>query len=263
MSKASEAILQISKEDSLLQTNRKKLKALPEKKRKIRIPLKRVESVLDKLKEQEEEICGQIRERETLVEVENEKIKRSDERMLAVKNQKEYVASQKEIETARKTIKKVEDQILELEEKKNAITSELIQILEEYKQTKATVGEAEKEVISEEKKFLDKIETYQKMKDKLLPQIDPDLVDTYNLLTNRKIIPAAVEISNPSCMGCALSIPAQLFNEIIRDSVGKCPHCGRLLFYKEPEKPKEDPKEKAKKKAKSKAKKKSPVAKAK
>lgn len=221
--------------------------------------MKRVESVLDKLKEQEEEICGQIRERETLVQVEQEKIKRSDERMLAVKNQKEYVASQKEIDIAKKTIKKVEDQILELESEKESITQELNQILEEYKQTKETVGAAEKEVLAEEKKVFDKIEAYQKMKDELLPQIDAELVKQYNRLTQRKIVPAAVEINNPSCMGCALSIPAQLFNEIIRDSVGNCPHCGRLLFYKAPEKPEEDSKVKAKKKPK--AKKKSPVAK--
>lgn len=250
MSKSSEAILKISREDNLLQVNKKKLKALPEKKKKILRPLKRVEFALDKLKEQEEEIYGQIRERETLVQVENEKIKRSDERMLAVKNQKEYVASQKEIEIAKKTIKKVEDQILELEEKKSTITQELGSILEEYKQTKEEVGEAEKVVLDEEKVFREKIEAYQKLKDELMPQVDPDLVEVYNKLTNRKIIPAAVEISRSSCMGCALSIPAQLFNEIIRDSVGKCPHCGRLLFYKAPEKPKEEPKAKKKTKAK-------------
>lgn len=247
MSKSSEAILQISKEDNLLQANRKKLKKLPEKKRKILMPLKKVESVLDKLKEQEEEICGQIRERETLVQVENEKIKRSDERMLAVKNQKEYMASQREIEIAKKTIKKVEDQILELEEKKNAVTQELNQILEEYRQTKEEVGAAEQAVLNEEQAFQDRIDSYQKLKDELIPQIDPELIEDYKRLTERGIVPAAVEISSASCMGCALSIPAQLFNEIIRDSVGKCPHCGRLLFYKQPEKPKEDPKAKAKK----------------
>ncbi|NQU63416.1 MAG: hypothetical protein HQ517_03905 [SAR324 cluster bacterium] len=260
MSKSSEAILQISKEDRLLQTSQKKLNALPAKKKKIRIPMRRVESVLDKLKEHEEEICGQIRERETLVQVEYEKIKRSDERMLAVKNQKEYLASQKEIDVAKKTIKKVEDQILELEGEKEVITQELSQILEEYKQTKETVGAAEREVQAEEKSVFDKIKAYQKMKDELLPQIDAELVEIYKKLTQRKVVPAAVEISNASCMGCALSIPAQLFNEIIRDTVGNCPHCGRLLFYKEPEKPEEDPKVKPKRKAK--ARKKSPVAEA-
>ena len=45
--------------------------------------------------------------------------------MLSVKNQKEYVASQKEIDLAKKTIKKMEDQILELEEKKETIVGEL------------------------------------------------------------------------------------------------------------------------------------------
>ncbi|MCP4749703.1 MAG: hypothetical protein GY866_02310, partial [Proteobacteria bacterium] len=118
MPESIQAILKISKEDRTVQVSNNLLKTIPEKKRKLLIPLKKVENQLDKLKELEEEICGQIRERETLVNVEKEKIKKSDEKMMLVKNQKEYVASQKEIEVAKKTIKKVEDQILELEEKK-------------------------------------------------------------------------------------------------------------------------------------------------
>jgi uncharacterized protein len=244
MPESTDAILKISKEDRQLQTDKRVLKSLPNKRKKILHPLKQVESVLDKLKEQEEQICGQIRERETLVQVEQEKIRRSDERMMSIKNQKEYVASQKEIEIARKTIKKVEDQIIELEQKKDAVVHELSTVLAEYKEKKETVGAAEKQVLEEEREILNRIEAYEELKKELVPKIDPDLIETYKKLTSRKIVPAAVEISGSNCMGCAMSIPAQLFNEIIRDSVGKCPHCGRLLFYKEPEKPVEEVKPK-------------------
>ncbi len=253
MPESIEAVLQVSKQDRILLTNKNNLKAIPEKKKKLRIPVRKVEIHLDKLKMKEEELYGRIREREILVEVENEKIKKSDVKMLAVKNQKEYMASQKEIEVAKKNIKKVEDQILELEEKKEDVTKDLTQVLEEYKQKKEVVSEAEKLILEEEKVILDTIEACEKTKSEAISKIPEDLLASYQHLLKRKMIPAAVEISSSSCMGCAMAIPAQLFNEVIRDKNGICPHCGRLLFYKAPEKPKAKPeKKKTKKKAKKK-----------
>jgi len=257
MQESIEAIIRISKEDRTVRTSSNQLKAIPDKKMKIRVPFKKAEILVGKLKEQEEQINGQIRERETLVNVENEKIKKSDEKMLLVKNQKEYVASQKEIDLAKKTIKKMEDQILELEEKKETVTNELSTAVTAYENEKETASVAEQEVLEEEKILKEKIEAYGKLKAELLPKIDPELITTYEKLTKRNIIPAAVEISRNNCMGCAISIPIQMFNDIMRDSVGKCPHCGRILFYKAPEKTEEDSgkKKKAKRKTKTAAKK--------
>ena len=82
MQESIEAIIRISKEDRTVRTSSNQLKAIPDKKMKIRVPFKKAEILVGKLKEQEEQINGQIRERETLVNVENEKIKKSDEKML-------------------------------------------------------------------------------------------------------------------------------------------------------------------------------------
>ncbi len=247
-----DAILQISQQDRVLASSQKRLQTIPEKKKKLRIPIRKVELALDKLKEKEEEIYGKIRERETLVDVENAKIKRSDEKMAAVKNQKEYMAGQKEIEIAKKTIKKVEDQILELEGQKEEITQQLSTVLEEYQLEKDALGEKEQEVLEEEKDILTKIDECTKNKAEVMSNVDPEVFKEYEILISRKVIPAAVAISRSNCMGCAMAIPAQLFNEIMRDTVGKCPHCGRLLFYKAAEKPAEEPKKKTKSKKKDK-----------
>ena len=91
------------------------------------------------------------------------------------------------------------------------------------------------------------------MKKELIGKIDADLLKKYEKLCQRKIIPSAIEISAPNCQGCAIAIPAQLFNEIIQFSNGVCPHCGSLMFYKKPEPVEEEPKAKKKKKRKTKA----------
>ena len=252
MPESIDAILDASKQDRILSTNLQRLTVIPEKKKKLRIPLRRVEIHLDQIKEKEEEIYGKIRERETLVFVENEKIKQSDKKMLMVKNQKEYVASQKEIDIAKKTISKVEEQILELEVQKEEIAQKLAQALEEYKQKKEIMVELEQEVLVEEAKIMGKIDECKKIKSEVIAKIDPEVFQEYEKLVMSKVIPAAVAISSSNCMGCAMAIPAQLFNEIMRDSFGRCPHCDRLLFYKAPEKPVEVVKKKAKPRKKSK-----------
>ncbi|MBU2514372.1 hypothetical protein KJ966_23795 [bacterium] len=247
-----DAILQISQQDRVLATSKKRLKTIPEKKKKLRIPVEKVEFHLDKLKEKEEEIYGKIRERETLVDVENEKIKKSDGKMAIIKNQKEYMASQKEIDIAKKTIKRVEDQILELEAHKEEISKQLSSVMEEYKQEKEVLSEKEQEVLNIEREILSKIDECKKSKAEVMLNVEPDVFKEYEELVNRDVIPAAVAISRSNCMGCAMAIPAQLFNEIMRDSFGRCPHCNRLLFYKAPEKPAEQPKKKTKPKKKAK-----------
>ena len=122
----------------------------------------------------------------------------------------------------------------------------------EYEEEKEAFAGDLKIIEQEEKELQLKIDAYDKLRAELITKIDGKLLTKYEVLVERNIIPSAVEISASHCLGCALSIPAQLFNEIIQHSSGVCPHCGRLLFYKEPEKP--EPKVKAKAKAKTKKK---------
>ena len=131
MQESIKAILRLSEEDRLVQTNHKLLKTFPEKKKRLLFPLNQVENQITEYKKQIGEFVRQITERERLIAVEKEKIVKSDEKMLSVKNQKEYTASQKEIETANKVIKHVEDQILEFEVKKEPIEDKLAVITKE------------------------------------------------------------------------------------------------------------------------------------
>jgi predicted nucleic acid-binding Zn-ribbon protein len=132
------------------------------------------------------------------------------------------------------------------------VAKELADILAEYNQEKESVLEEEQEVLAEEKTILEKIDTCNKLKAEVSSKVDPGMMEEYEALVKRNLIPAAVAIGTSSCLGCAMAIPAQVFNDIIRDLSGKCPHCGRLLFYKELEKPEKEKKEKKKRATKKK-----------
>ena len=235
MQESIKAVLQLSKEDRLVRVNHKLLKTFPEKKKRLLFPLNRVEHQISEYKKRIGEFAQQIEERERLIAIEKEKIVKSDAKLLSVRNQKEYTASQKEIETAKKTIRQVEDQILEFESKREPIEEKLTVISEEYKEEKSSCDSVMRKIEEEEAIVKKKIENYNQLKEHLVAKIEPELLRKYEILSKRNIIPSAIEISESRCMGCAMSIPAQLFNEIIHYSRGVCPHCGRLLFYKKQE----------------------------
>ena len=247
------AVLQLSKEDRLVQSSHKLLNSFPDKKKHLQEPLLKVEHQILSYKNKIGTFTQQIVEREKLVLIEKEKIKLSEIKLQSVKNQKEYAASQKEIETVNKIIKRVEDQILELEGQKEPIEEKLNTITSEYTEEKEILDKKLEKLDEEESTVKEKIGTYNTLKKELIGKIDADLLKKYEKLCQRKVIPSAIEISAPNCQGCAIAIPAQLFNEIIQFSNGVCPHCGRLMFYKKPEPVEEEPKAKKKKKRKTKA----------
>ncbi|PCI27785.1 MAG: hypothetical protein COB67_07805 [SAR324 cluster bacterium] len=235
MQESIEAILRLSKEDRSIQANRNLLETFPTKKRKLRASVDRIERKLKGIKKKSTDFQQQIREREALIGIENEKIDVTDKRMLAVKNQKEYYALQKEIDTAKKTIRRMEDQILSMEEQILPLEEEQGILQEQFGKENTIYQEKARGVLVEEKKIQGQIDAYDQFKAELMGKIEPDLAASYERLTLRNVVPAAVEIDGSYCLGCAMSLPAQTFNEIIQKSRGECPHCRRILFYKAPE----------------------------
>ena len=249
MSESIAALVRISKEDRSIQTSRRNLDKIPEKRKIARANVDLGEAKLDKYEKKLKNLNLKIRERENLIKVESEKVGASQKRMELIKNQKEYFAIQKESEIAERTIRRVEDQILELEEKKEALSKGLSELQEWFDHEKNIYTEKADNFDAEESAIMGKIADYDRLKEELTPKIEPELYKIYQNLMKRNIVPAAIEIDRPSCPGCAMAIRAQVFNDIIRNQVGECPNCTRIVYYRapEPEPEKEKPKRKPRK----------------
>lgn len=235
MQESIQSLVSISREDKNNLIYEKQLKTFPAKKKKIKVILNRIRKQIKENQEKIEDFNSKIKERDALIAIEKEKSEKGNERMQAVTNQKEFAATQKEIDASSKIIKRVEDQILEYEEKKEAINKKLEEFQADYDSEKKNIDEDLQKIVTQENELKEKIAVYHTLKAKLLPSVDKGLLEEYNALFERNIIPSAVEISNTSCMGCAMSIPPQTFHDVIKNKKGKCPHCSRMLFYKAPE----------------------------
>ncbi|MDT8446823.1 MAG: hypothetical protein RRB13_08000 [bacterium] len=232
MQDSSEALLQIADLDRQILHHQKGLETLPAKRAKIRGALDQVETELEKAQKEQNNLSLQIKLRERLVELEKSKINAANERMMGVNNQKEYMAVHREIDASTRTIKKVEDQILALEEQMEPLKEQAASI-ETRHQEESGRFEQEDQVYKDEEAHLSESITQAEATIKALkPKVEAELLEKYERLMLRHLIPAAVGIDDAFCGGCAASIRAQIFNEIIRAGSGECPSCRRLLFYR-------------------------------
>lgn len=174
----------------------------------------------------------QYRAHESDSELNLTKVKKSEEKLRAVKTNKEYQSILKEIEDIKILNSQIEDKMIGWLDEIDAAEQFVSQKTIEYDQLKDQIGD-EKDTIRREseagKERLSRLES--EWKD-VSERIDPGLMKTYmTVRENRDTAVAAVR--NAVCQGCNLNIPHQMYNELQRcESLTFCPHCQRIIYWK-------------------------------
>lgn len=179
---------------------------------------------------QEKERLRQDRER-TLQE-ESTKAVEKRMRMNRIKNIKELQALQREIE--------------QLKQQNAVIEEELIKLLEETEAEGAAVKEKERELEELERQWEEKqaeidaqlgkldeeIAAIAKKRERLIGQVNGDLISRYEMIFRRRGGTAVVPAIDGICQGCYMNLPPQLYNEILKgERLLICPSCHRILYY--------------------------------
>jgi predicted nucleic acid-binding Zn-ribbon protein len=206
-----------------------------------------IDELTTKKNEQEEKIqdleseLSQIVEQETELNNENDlisqKIDKNDNllRAGAVKTNQEYNALAKEIDDAYEKIVKNENMLeKEIKIKKEDITSQLNilktgldEMLNDLKQHQETLAVLNEQTEEEEREL-------RKMREDILPRIDPDDLEYYERINNVKFGDAIAVVRKGSCLGCFNSIPPQRVIEIrMAEKFFHCESCGRILISEE------------------------------
>jgi predicted nucleic acid-binding Zn-ribbon protein len=174
------------------------------------------------------------RELESESKVNREMVVRSNEKLRAVKTNKEYQSILKEIEDIRKKNSGIEDRMLEqlelietaeiaIKEKETQLAG-FIQSCQDKKETLAARSQHERQVI----------ETLSETMNRISAKADPKIITILDDVKQKVRGVAVVPVQQAICMGCHMNIPAQLFNELQRfDEIRFCPHCHRIIFWKE------------------------------
>ena len=174
------------------------------------------------------------RDLESEAKVNAEMIVKSNEKLRAVKTNKEYQSILKEIDEIRKKNSGTEDRMLEqLETIESAEASvkakeeEQASFVQSYLKKKETFA-------AKEKRERQAVEALNEKKARISANADPQLITVLDDVKKKVRGLAVVPVQQAICMGCHMNIPAQLFNELQRfDELRFCPHCHRIIYWKE------------------------------
>jgi predicted nucleic acid-binding Zn-ribbon protein len=171
------------------------------------------------------------RQTQAAMELNRERLTRSNSKMEAVHNSQEFQAASKEIEQLKKLNITLEEQdkksTLELE----AIQKELVSIGEQHDKLQAD-RKAQAAVLSgQENKFNNDIASLTTERTQYSTGVDPRTLAQYNRVRSQRAGIGIVPAIGGRCKGCNMMVPPQLYNELHRGTaLHNCPSCHRILY---------------------------------
>jgi len=189
---------------------------------------------LDKAKEALQTAQKNKRDRDQDLEAGAQKVEKLKARTSEIKNNKEYQALLKEIETGEQENKAIEDEILVLMEKIDAAAAAITEAEKQAGETDAAITAEQKEHEAAVVKIGEELKAAEQHRNEMAAHIEPPILSQYRKLLATKAGFAIAEARGESCSGCYMSIPPQVFVNVKKnESIITCPHCGRILYYKE------------------------------
>ena len=208
------------------------LEKVEKKKETLSARLKQFGNALENNKKKFSSAVTDCRNIETEIQIIDERIVKSNEKLRMVKTNKEYQLFLREVDDNKK--------------RKDALETELLEHLDEKEKMEKIVQENEKEYqllkdqIKAEQKDIDKksiddrelLDEYLAQQEEIGKSLDPSLMNRFVKISKMNDGLAVVNVENEICMGCFMNIPPQLYIEVQRgDSLISCPQCSRILYY--------------------------------
>jgi predicted nucleic acid-binding Zn-ribbon protein len=185
--------------------------------------------------EKVEEFRKQYRSYESDIKQNQVMIKRSQERLNSIKNNREYQALLKEIEELKRTNVATEERMIDLlnqideREKKTALMQT------ELQQVESDILQEQQVVDTETETAGNRLNELDEERQKLSAQIEVDVLKLFQKVQSQQTRGnAVVPVRDAVCHGCYVNIPPQMYNELQRcDKLRMCPNCQRIIYWKQ------------------------------
>jgi hypothetical protein len=224
--------------DSQLVKLSAKKKILPENIEKLDKEFNLFKEGIEKNKIKYDELKSRHTENENKIKKVNEGIVKTKERMLEVKNNKEYQAMLKEIEIAESSRGEIETQIISLLDELDKL-SVLVKKDDEILKQNRSKYEQEKKAMEDDLNAVDSdVANWEQKRIGLQRDVPDELLVRYERIKKRNKGVGVTSVWKAVCNGCHMNIPPQLYNELQRsDDLLSCPNCNRIMYFQDMEKP--------------------------
>ncbi len=173
-----------------------------------------------------------MRQKERDLAVEQDKIKRSEKRLLQIKNQKEHAALNREIKLGKKVVGEIEEEILRGMDEVETLKKSRDRKQKEYNnfEENLTIKKAEaEEATNNAQNALTRLKAERL---ELAECVERDLLKKYETIKNARGN-ALAEMNDGSCTACYILLPPQLAIRVLKQAeLLTCPNCNRILFVK-------------------------------
>lgn len=183
-------------------------------------------------REQIEALRKRRKEKDNQLRIGQETLKRTRERLLEVKTNREYQSILKEIETLETKNSHIEDEIISLLEE--------LDVFEKGVKTKEADLDVQRHRYEEDKAKMEKelnsiaeeLDICARKSGEIRKKIPADILRKYEQIKSAKRGVAVVSVWKEVCGGCYMSIPPQLYNELQKSNVLiTCPNCSRIIYW--------------------------------
>ena len=159
-------------------------------------------------------------------------IKKSPEKLRAVKTNREYQSILKEMEELKAKNSQAEDEMLLCLDHIDETEKNISVKKDEYSRVKERVN-SDKETIMQEveigKERLAKLEVEW---NEVSSKVKPELLKRYMMVKRRVKGIAIASVKKSVCSGCNINLPPQMYNELqCCDSLKFCPNCQRIIYW--------------------------------
>ena len=144
------------------------------------------------------------------LELEHERIKRSQLKLLEIKSNKEYQALLKEIETGKEQNSQREEEIIRMLEGIDQLKTDYASTVERARKEGEAIEEEMVQVKGQMVKVEEDITLWHQTREEIVKEMDPALVKRYNTLKEKRNGIAIVLVKNEGCQGCYVNIPPLL-----------------------------------------------------
>ncbi len=201
-------------------------------KNKLSLKLKQFDTGLQENRENLLKVRVVCQDLEKEIQVIDDRIVKSNEKLRMVKTNKEYQLFLREVDDNKK--------------RKDALEAELIEHLEESEKMEKIVQDSEKEFhlleahIAAEQAEIEKksiedremLDEYRHRQAEIGKSLDSSLMKRFVKISKMNQGLAVVNVKNEVCMGCFMNIPPQLYIEVQRGkTLISCPQCSRILYH--------------------------------
>ena len=225
-------LYELQKVDLAIRDLERKRGDIPSQLQQLEENVAKTQAEISLLSTEREALVKEAKTLEGTIAAEAHKLKKWEQRLADIRNQREYLALSREVEGSKRANREAEERIGEITVRRQAIDAQLESLQDRLAEGEVDAGAERTRVETEVASLNARLAAEKTRRDSLLPHFPKPLLKRYEMIRAKRMGMGLALVVDGSCQGCNMKLPPQLYNILQRaDSVEQCPSCSRLMIW--------------------------------